>query len=109
MRTDQRVARRCAMPNILPLLPILGSLVLMLAGCGEPKLESLWRDREVTIDGDHTEWEGAVVRVDDVDAVVGLLNDDTHLYLCLASIDQNVMSQVLGGGLTLWILSLIHI
>jgi hypothetical protein len=54
------------------------------------------------VDGDHTEWEGAVTQLDDVDAVVGLLNDGTHLYLCLASIDQGITRQVLGRGLTLW-------
>jgi hypothetical protein len=91
----------------LPLLPgwlsCIAFLAALLGGCGEPKLESRWCDREIVIDGDHMEWEGAVVRPGDTDAVVGLLNDDAHLYLCLSSIDEGITRQVLGGGLTLWI------
>jgi len=75
---------------------------LLLVGCGEPKLESHWVDREIIVDGDHIEWEGAVKFVEEANATIGIMNDDTHLYLCLASTDLNIRRQVMGSGLTLW-------
>ena len=103
MDTKQQTSRICRPPFFQILLPALTVPALLLAGCGQPKLESRWCDRQIVVDGDHTEWEGAVTYVEDVDAVIGLLNDGTHLYLCLASIDRDVKTQVLGRGLTLWI------
>lgn len=75
---------------------------LLLIGCGEPKLGSHWVDREITVDGNHLEWEGAVYSVDDLDGSIGLFNDDSNLYICLATTDQDLMRQVLGTGLTIW-------
>jgi hypothetical protein len=80
----------------------VASLGLLLLGCGEPKLNSGWLDREVDIDGSHLEWEGAVYSVDDLAGSIGLLNDDANLYLCLATTDQDLMRQILGPGLTAW-------
>lgn len=102
METRHEVTREPKIRHLRRALLLLAPVAFMLAGCGEPEIESRWCDREVVVDGDHTEWEGAVVRVDDADAVIGLLNDGTHLYLCLASIDQEIKRQVLGRGFTLW-------
>lgn len=78
----------------------IGSLFLL--GCGEPKLVSRWVDREIKVDGNHLEWEGAVYSVEDLDGSIGLFNDDSNLYICLATTDQDLMRQVLGQGLTIW-------
>lgn len=93
-----RIPIRKTRPALISLLlPIL-----LLAGCGEPELTSIWADREIVIDGDHTDWEGAVRYFEDAGATIGIMNDATHLYLCLASTDLNIRRQVLGSGLTLW-------
>jgi hypothetical protein len=92
-------------PSSLPiLLPILMFLPLpLLNGCADAiELDSLWRDRDVTIDGDLTEWEGFTHFIEEAHATVGVLNDEEHLYLSLASSNQSTQRQVLALGLTVW-------
>jgi len=49
--------------------------VISFAGCGGPKLDSKWRDAEVTIDGVNDEWQGAMNYIEKANAAVGFLND----------------------------------
>ncbi|MFQ5569213.1 MAG: hypothetical protein ACE5G0_06035 [Rhodothermales bacterium] len=78
-------------------------LVALVAGCGKKlDLDSTWRDQPITIDGSDIDWQGALQRVDKEDVSVGILNDDTHLYLCLVTGDRALQSQIIGRGFTLW-------
>jgi hypothetical protein len=77
----------------------LGSLV---AGCGTPEITARWKDREITIDGDYRDWEGALYHFEDAKVYAGVLQDETHLYLCLSSSDRMRIQQVVRGGLTVW-------
>jgi len=76
--------------------------VAVFLGCGGQELASTWRDREVTVDGQDTEWEGAMAYLSDDGVAIGLLNDDEYLYFCLATVDSRVVRQVVGSGLTVW-------
>lgn len=76
---------------------------LGLAGCGQPEFRSRWLDRDVAIDGNPRDWNGAVYSLDGEMTVVGFLNDSTDLYVCFASSDPNVSRQVLGRGMTVWL------
>jgi hypothetical protein len=75
---------------------------IILSGCGGQELASTWCDREVTVDGLDTEWNGAMTYVADENVALGLLNDDEYLYLCLATVDSRMVWQVVGSGLTVW-------
>lgn len=87
----------------LPYLIIMVIIaIISLVGCGGQKLTSMWRDREVTIDGVDDEWENAVTYVEDKNVAIGLLNDQEYLYICLASIDFQRVHQMIGMGLTVW-------
>ena len=49
----------------------MGALLLapaLMAGCKKLELESRWRDRLVLIDGQNSEWEGAMTYVKDCSA-----------------------------------------
>jgi len=90
--------------NIFFVLAVLFSTVLMAMGCGEQKAESIWRDREIVIDGvdSEGEWEGARYYLDEEKVAFGIMNDGDFLYLRLSSLDRTVRSKVLAGGLTIW-------
>ncbi|MFC1528674.1 hypothetical protein ACFL5B_02065 [Candidatus Latescibacterota bacterium] len=75
---------------------------LLFFGCGEYELSSKWLDREITIDGTDTEWEGARYLIEGKNATIGLLNDENYLYLRLSTPDPTVQTQIAGLGLTVW-------
>jgi len=88
------------------LRPVLLWLLLSaagLAGCGGPKMPSRWLDRPVTIDGEASEWDGALYSLDESRLLVGAFNDGDNLYLCLGTEDRGLERQVLSRGFTLWI------
>jgi hypothetical protein len=77
--------------------------LLLLDGCDDPvEVTSHWRDREVTVDGEWSEWEGATTYLEEAGLAVGVLNDANFLYLSLASANRSTQLQVLGSGLTVW-------
>lgn len=78
-------------------------VVSICCGCNEPKLKSAWRDREITVDGKNAEWQGCNQYYDeDTRTLVGILNDESHLYVLLSINDRMIKRQVMGFGLTVW-------
>ena len=81
----------------------LGVLLVFLLGCSDPKLKSKWRDREITIDGADSEWEDCRQYYDkDTGTTLGIYNDDTHIYLRLATRDRTLQRRIIGQGLYTW-------
>ncbi|MFH1312489.1 MAG: hypothetical protein ABIJ00_04610 [Candidatus Eisenbacteria bacterium] len=95
------------MSRIRPRDVMLGSLVLIslasFAGCGGLELSSVWRDREVKIDGIPTEWQGTTTYVEDSSVAVGIMNDDDYLYVSLSTSLRSVAAQIMARGLTVWL------
>ena len=87
---------------------ILSSIVIITtfitAGCGEILAKSTWRDREVIIDGidDGEEWNDARYFFEKEKVTVGLINDETDLYVRLSTNDQKIQRQFLTLGFTVW-------
>lgn len=80
-------------------------IVVISNGCRykEPHLKSTWRDREITVEGKSDEWQDCDQYYDeDTRTLVGLLNDESHLYVLLSIHDRRIKKQVLGLGLTVW-------
>ncbi|MBN1825504.1 MAG: hypothetical protein JW958_04495 [Candidatus Eisenbacteria bacterium] len=73
------------------------------AGCGGMKMDSLWRDGGVVVDGRNEEWADAIVYLEDAGACVGAYNDAENLYLCLIVDGTDLRRRMLGRGFTLWI------
>ena len=73
-----------------------------LVGCGEREVNSKWRDREITVNGIDTEWKGARLFLDKEKVTIGLLNDESYLYVRLSSRDRKMQAQMIGLGLTVW-------
>lgn len=77
-------------------------VVVLLSGCGSLKLKSGWRDREIAIDGNPGEWQGALQFMEKANVSLGLLNDDDFLYVCLVTDNRQVQSQLVRRGAILW-------
>jgi hypothetical protein len=79
-------------------------LVLALfAGCASSRLACPWVDHPPAVDGDLAKWQGFLYSFDDDREFVGVKNDGTDLYLCLASDHSDLQRQILRQGLTVWI------
>lgn len=78
---------------------------LIANGCGMFDVESIWRDRDVVVDGVETddEWKDANYFLEDYNATIGLMNDEQYLYIRLSSSDRAIHGQIFGSGLTIWL------
>ncbi len=77
--------------------------VLLVAGCGGTEMNSFWRDREITVDGKDADWQGvSVYSTGEPEVAVGLLNDESNLYLLLKTHDRSLLPQIMRGGFTVW-------
>lgn len=73
-----------------------------LAGCSQLELTSRPLDRDITIDGRHEDWQDALTYLKDQNLSIGILNDDTDLYLCMVTSDMGLESRLVMQGLILW-------
>lgn len=77
-------------------------LTFIFVACGSIGLKSIWRDREVTVDGRHDDWLNALMYFEKENISFGVLNDEDFMYICLITEDPMIRSQVMMQGLTLW-------
>jgi hypothetical protein len=75
----------------------------LLAGCAGSRLACPWVAPPPAVDGDLAKWQGFLYSFDDDREFVGVKNDGTDLYLCLASDHSDLQRQILRQGLTVWI------
>jgi hypothetical protein len=78
-------------------------LLVALAGCGTTTQKSVRLDREITINGDLTDWpsspgNGAISKI-----LVRTFDDGKFLYLSLVVNDPKYARTILAGGLETWI------
>jgi hypothetical protein len=66
-------------------------------------IDSHWRDRDVTIDGDTGEWSGPLVPIEENHSLLAAaMNDGHYLYLVLSTSDAAVRRQIFHQGLIVW-------
>lgn len=83
-------------------IPII-ILFFLLSGCNEYKIESIFKNREIVIDGNDGDWQDAKYYIKKHDVVFGVMNDNDYLYLCFYPTTSELTRQTLSQGLTLWI------
>lgn len=67
------------------------------------RIESHWRDRDITIDGDNGEWPGPLAAVDDKHSITAAVaNDGQFVYLVLSTGEAAVRRQIMREGLIVW-------
>jgi hypothetical protein len=89
--------------DLFALSCILTVSTMIFTGCKKNEFESQWRDREISIDGDHTDWKNSLTYVEDKNISIGLLNDEEFLYVCLVPGDFQIQNQMMRLGFTLWL------
>jgi hypothetical protein len=82
----------------------LAVTLLLASGCRQDKIASRWSDDAITIDGNQADWHGQNLRVPKGKHVtIGVLNDESYLYLTLSTIDRALMMKALRLGFTVWL------
>ncbi|UCC39949.1 MAG: hypothetical protein JSV96_00345, partial [Candidatus Aminicenantes bacterium] len=76
-------------------------LTIFFAACVQFQLSSLWRDREVTVDGKHDDWLNALMYFEEENISLGLLNDESFMYICMVVEDPMIRNQIMIQGFTL--------
>ena len=89
-------------PRSIPFLVAVAAV--LLCSCGEHSVESIWRDRDIAIDGrdDGDEWKGARYILDDQKIVLGVMNDSENLYIRFSSLDRDNVLKMLVYGFVAW-------
>ncbi len=76
---------------------------LLVVQCGQTvMISSLWKKSAITIDGNNSDWQNAMVMLEDKKIGMGVINNDSSLYLCMVASDPGIQKQIMGSGLTLW-------
>ncbi|UCE40148.1 MAG: hypothetical protein JSV17_11855 [Candidatus Aminicenantes bacterium] len=91
------------MNKFSPHLWILALALFTLVGCSTLKLESTWKDRDITLDGKGGEWLGAKYYFEDSAISVGLINDEQYLYVSMMTENPMIRAQIMRQGLTIWL------
>ena len=76
---------------------------LGLWGCDKFNIASTWKDREITVDGNDTEWQDRMTQQGAI--YLGVSNDAEYLYLCLGATDKKTKAQLMGlfrQNLSIW-------
>jgi len=98
--------RLCRNFRYLKQLPVLLSIfvgTLLSQSCSSQlKLDSRWSPEQINIDGDESDWQGALTYLDGKNVSLGIKNDGEFLYICLVSTDRMLQRQMMMRGLTAW-------
>jgi hypothetical protein len=87
-------------------LYLLTSMLLILTTTTsgkETQLMSIWKQAEIKVDGDESEWSGSLYYLEEQKIGLGLKNDTGYLYIIIKAIDQNTQLQIMRTGLTIWL------
>lgn len=79
--------------------------IFLLSSAVESKatdLNSMWKNRDITIDGIDNEWEDTRVYLKDADASVSVLNDSEFVYVSFVTAKEETIRQATAMGLILW-------
>lgn len=95
----RRISARLRFGLVLALLPATA----LGASSKKQRIDSHWKDREITVDGDSGEWPGPLVPVDEHQRLVAAAaNDGQFLYIVLSTSDATARAQIIGQGLIVW-------
>jgi len=95
------------MKKLCYILPFLASffILIILDGCKNELLKSEWKKSQITIDGKSDDWPDyslKFVERDNVQAILGIINNDTSLNLMIRFRDNRLARMIEARGLVLW-------
>ncbi len=78
--------------------------VIVVVGCSSVKeTTSNWRNNEIKIDGDISDWQNTLEAIPDKNFAVGLKNDDKFLYISFITDDRMKIMQMFRNGFITWL------
>lgn len=83
-------------------LAVIIALPLFIGCSGLREVSSSFADSQIIIDGNPGDWNN-LTYVDGENISFGFRNDESSLYLCMATNDRNKIIKILRGGLTVWV------
>jgi hypothetical protein len=88
-------------PRLIALLVLAGFATVLAASTTERA--SLWRDRDIVVDGQDAEWHGLTLPVKNQHFSLGVVNDADYLYVCLPVMDAQARMLIERRGLAVWL------
>ncbi|MGD9899647.1 MAG: hypothetical protein AB7T22_11045, partial [Calditrichaceae bacterium] len=83
---------------------VLMMVLLFMNACGDKNYESRWADIPVAVDGDNSDWsESSLTYFDKMQLVMGISNDEEHLYVIYKFNDISLARRIQMRGVTLWL------
>jgi hypothetical protein len=77
--------------------------ILSLTGCSSVlHLSSYQRPVSITIDGSNQEWSSVPSYAAKGKFMLSVVNDDEYLYLCISTREEQLQTQLMGMGATVW-------
>lgn len=83
-------------------LTIVVLAMLFTISCKSNNFVSVKRDKNIVVDGSIDDWRDNLNFVKDQNISLGISNDESNLYISIASTERNIIFQVLTGGFTVW-------
>jgi len=74
-------------------------VLLLFVQCQETEVSSVWNDNRIQVNGTFSDWQSHLIRVEKSNAIIGVANDSVNLYLCLTTSDQDIVRQIMMGGM----------
>lgn len=76
---------------------------IVFIGCaGSQEISSLPADKEITIDGNQSDWQ-QLTNIDNENIAFGFRNDSENLYICMITNDKAKIMKIIRGGLDVWL------
>ena len=79
------------------------TVLIMGSGCKTTTFSSNWKENDISIDGDHTDWQIAMEYFKEKNVTIGFQNDEKFVYICLMLHDNLMQRQVIQQGFTVWL------
>ncbi|HEX2694995.1 MAG TPA: hypothetical protein VHP61_04535 [Acidobacteriota bacterium] len=98
-----RISRRATGIALALLFTLTAPGALSAAGGRDVVFKTQWKDRDLVIDGRNGDWQGALGYLNDPPVMLGFLNDDNAIYICLSTNLPAVREGMLRRGVTVWI------
>jgi len=74
----------------------------VIDGCKKTEINSNWKSQNIVIDGDDEEWREVQIFPKGERIALGIINNDSDLYISFRTSDQSAIMQALSRGFTIW-------
>ncbi len=89
-------------------LLLLIAITALSAGCRNARIQSDWREGEISVDALFSDWTGSLAYFEKPSMFIGFKNDEENIYILVKTVDSRSQMKVMRLGLTIRIEPLDH-